>query len=274
MKAPRSPGAERRHQLRLDRRRETMRNLWRILVFSSAGVGLATVLLRQGWTLDSPAQLELVGSRLVTREQVIEAGHLQFPQPLLTLQPHQLADRIKASLPVEQVQVTRLMLPPRLRIQLVDREAVARAQRQTPQGIEQGYVDRLGNWMAPHQHGHLTAAAEKRVVKGWQEDHRPVLMLLFQRQQQLGGAIEEIDFHPDGSLWLRLQSIGLVRLGQGTTLLPKRLDVLAHLVSELPGRLQGRRLEAIDLTDPDHPELSLPAPLTRGNHPGPPPARD
>jgi cell division protein FtsQ len=251
-----------------------MRNLWRILVFCSAGVGLGTVLLRQGWTLDSPAQLELVGSRLVSRDQVIEAGKLRFPQPLLTLQPHQLADRIKASLPVEQVQVTRLMLPPRLRIQLVDREAVARAQRQTPRGVEQGYVDRLGNWMAPHQHGHLTAAAQRRLVKGWQEDHRAILMLLFQRRDQLGGSIQEIDFHPDGSLWLRIQSIGLVKLGQGITLLPKRLDVLAHLITELPGRLQGRRLEAIDLTDPDHPELSLPAPLKAGDHAVPPQARD
>ncbi len=35
---------------------------------------------------------------------------------------------------MEQVKVTRLMLPPRLRVELVDREAVARAQRRAAEG--------------------------------------------------------------------------------------------------------------------------------------------
>lgn len=274
MKEPRSPAAERREQLRRDKRRERWRNLWRIVLFSLAGAGLTTLLLRQGWTLEGPSQLEVVGSSVVTRDQLVQAGDLRFPLPLLSVQPRQLAERITGALPVEQVQVSRLMLPPRLRIQLVDREAVARAERRGANGPDLGYVDRLGNWMTPHQHGSLSPKASALIVRGWLPEHRAALALLFERSVQLGTPIQEIDFRPDGSLWIRMPSLGVVRLGQGTALLPQRLEVLAHLVAELPARLQGRRLEAIDLTDPQHPELSLPAPPTSGRRQAPPPARD
>jgi len=274
MSETRSPAVAYREQLRREKRRERWRNVWRMLLFSAAGSGLAIVLLRQGWMLESPTQLEVIGSRLVTPAQVVEAGDLRFPLPLLSLQPRQLAERITTALPVEQVQVSRLMLPPRLRIQLVDREAVARAERIGPNGPELGYVDQRGNWMVPHQHGRLSAVAARRLVRGWQREHRSALQLLFQRADRLGGTIELIEFRPDGSLWLLMQPLGVVRLGQGTALLPKRLDVLAHLSAELPGRMQGRRLEAIDLTDPQHPELSLPAPVGGPQRQSSNPARD
>ena len=49
-------------------------------------------------------------------DQVIREGQLQLPLQLLQLKPKLLADKLSASLPVEQVQVSRLMLPPRRRI--------------------------------------------------------------------------------------------------------------------------------------------------------------
>ena len=123
------PGAARRRELRLQRRAERWRNLWRLLVFSGLSAGLATVLLRQGWILQSPSQVEVSGSRIVSREQVIQAGRLTFPLPLLAVRPRELRSTLSAALPVEQVRVSRWMLPPRLRVELVDRQAVARAQR-------------------------------------------------------------------------------------------------------------------------------------------------
>ena len=144
---PLPPGAARRRELRQLRQAERWRNLWRLAVFSAVSAGLATALLRQGWMLRDPAQVEVSGSRIVNREQVIQAGGLSFPLPLLDLRPRQLSAALATALPVEQVRVSRLILPPRLRVELVDRKAVARAQRRTPQGPEQGFIDRMGNWI-------------------------------------------------------------------------------------------------------------------------------
>ena len=256
-----APGAERRRQIRQQRHQERLRNLWRLVVFTAITTAAGYALLRFGWVLSDPQQVEVVGSRQVNREQVIQAAGLRFPTPLLSLQPRRIASELGAALPVEQVQVSRLMAPPRLRVALVDREAVARAQRVTSMGPESGYVDRLGNWMSRRQTaGMANTRPLSLTVLGWQPRHRAVLALVLEQRQALGNNLLEIRFDPNGSLWLRSARLGQVRLGPPDSQLPQRLSVLQHLSQELPGKVKGQRVQSIDLSDPDQPELGLPAP--------------
>jgi cell division protein FtsQ len=263
------PGAERRRQLRQERRADRLLNLWRLVVFSAMAGGLGYGLLTQGWTLRSPSQVEVSGSRLVNRDQVIQAAGLSFPQPLLALQPRQIIQTLSTALPVENVRVSRLMLPPRLRVELIDRSAVARAERRNKDGLEQGYVDRLGNWINLRQNlgVRLEGTQELRVV-GWNERHRPALAKVLQERPAFGGKLQEIRFDPEGSLWLSTKDLGPVRLGPADGQLERRLAVAAHLNATLPANLRGRRPQIVDLSDPDQPELSLTGfkPVT---HPGP-----
>ena len=252
------PGAERRRQLRQERRADRLVNLWRLVVFSAMAGGLGYGLLTQGWTLRSPSQVEVSGSRLVNRDQVIQAAGLSFPQPLLALQPRQIIQTLSTALPVENVRVSRLMLPPRLRVELIDRSAVARAERRNKDGLEQGYVDRLGNWINLRQNlgVRLEGTQELRVV-GWNERHRPALAKVLQERPAFGGKLKEIRFDPEGSLWLSTTDLGPVRLGPADGQLERRLAVAAHLNATLPANLRGRRPQIVDLSDPDQPELSL-----------------
>jgi cell division protein FtsQ len=252
------PGAERRRQLRQERRADRLRNLWRLVVFSAMATGLGYGILSQGWTLRSPSQVEVSGSQLVSRDQVIQAAGLSFPQPLLALQPRQIIQILSVALPVENVRVTRLMLPPRLRVELIDRAAVARAERRSSAGLEQGYVDRLGNWISLRQNlgVRLEGTQELRVV-GWNDRHRPALAMVLKQRQAFGGRLREIRFDPEGSLWLSTTDLGPLRLGPADGQLERRLTVAAHLNSALPSELKGRRPQIVDLSDPDQPELSL-----------------
>jgi cell division protein FtsQ len=252
------PGAERRRQLRQERRADRLLNLWRLVVFSAMAGGLGYGLLTQGWTLRSPSQVEVSGSRLVSRDQVIQAAGLSFPQPLLALQPRQIIQTLSTALPVENVRVSRLMLPPRLRVELIDRSAVARAERRNKDGLEQGYVDRLGNWINVRQNlgVRLEGTQELRVL-GWNERHRPALAKVLQERPAFGGKLQEIRFDPEGSLWLSTTDLGPVRLGPADGQLERRLAVAAHLNATLPANLRGRRPQIVDLSDPDQPELSL-----------------
>ncbi|MFM7677061.1 MAG: cell division protein FtsQ/DivIB [Synechococcus sp.] len=256
-----SPGAERRRELRRQRRKERLVQAWRLLVLTGLAAGLGYVLLRQGWTLTRTEQVEVLGSRQVSRDQVIQAAGLKLPVPLLTVAPRALGERLAEALPVEQVRVSRLMLPPRLRIDLVDRQAVARAQRRTPRGVEQGYVDRLGNWMSSRQQMGVPAAEVMALqVVGWQERHRAAVARLLEKRSSFGSDLRTIRFEPGGSLWLDTTSLGSIRLGPMDGQLERRLAVLQHLRQELPDRIKGRKLQSIDLSDPEQPELGLPAP--------------
>jgi len=258
---PLPPGVERRKELRLQRRNERLRNAWRLLVLLGLSAGLATLLLREGWTLTSAEQVEVDGSRHIDREQVIKAADLDFPQPLLSLQPGRLAAELKDALPVEEVRVSRWMAPPRLRVDLVDREPVARAQRRGPNGLEQGFVDRQGHWMSARQAQELSApASEGPLVIGWQERHRPVISAMLQTTERLKADLRQIRFEPNGSLTVESTQLGEVRLGPADNRLQRRLEVLDHLIETLPPQLQGKSLQAIDLTEPEQPELALKQP--------------
>ena len=258
--APLPPGVERRRQLRLQRRNERLRNLWRLLLLSAGAAGLGYVLLRQGWSLQGPDQVLVIGSQQVSREEVIRAAQLRFPLTLLSLQPRQLKDRLAATLPVEQVGVQRLMLPPRLRIDLVDRKAVAMAERRTPGGLNRGCVDRLGNWMncGPQltgQSGGLSPSS--LLVRGWQPAYRAPLAQVLAQRERLGENLSQIRFEPTGTIVLLTRNLGVVRLGPPDGQLTRRLEVLEHLEAELPARVKGKPVNAIDLSDPDRPELGL-----------------
>ncbi len=255
---PLPPGAARRRELRLQRRAERWRNLWRLLVFSGLSAGLLTVLLRQGWSLQSPSQVEVSGSRIVSREQVIQAGQLSFPLPLLAVRPRELRATLSAALPVEQVRVSRWMLPPRLRVELVDRQAVARAQRRSPHGLEPGFIDRVGNWIDQRQSAGLPIKPHTELlVIGWQERHRPALAAVLASRAAIGPGLKEVRFDAGGDLWLTTAQLGPLRLGPIDGQLRRRLEVAAHLNRTLPAQIRGKRPQQIDLSDPEQPELTL-----------------
>lgn len=269
MATPAPPGSERRRQLRQQRRRERLRNLWRLVVLLALAGGLGYGLLRQGWVLTGPSQIEVIGSTQVGPDQVVQAAQLSFPEPLLALQPKRIAEALAATLPVEQVQVSRLMAPPRLRVQLVDRQAVARAQRRTSKGVEQGFVDRFGHWMSNSQgQGVAAKASADLMVVGWQLRYRPALAQVLAQRDLLGADLRQIRFEPGGSLWLQSSRLGQVRLGPADAQLRRRLEVLGHLQQELPERVKGRRLQSIDLSDPEQPELGLPMASRPAKPPG------
>jgi len=256
--APLSPGAQRRRELRQQRRADRLRHGWRFLVYSALAAGLGYGLMRQGWMLRDAAQVEVSGSSLVSREQVIEAADLHFPQPLLGLQPGELSRSLSDSLPVEQVRVSRLMMPPRLRIELKDRQVVARAERQESGGVAQGFVDQRGAWISERQtHGLASPGDSSLKVLGWSERHRASIARLLEVRDQFQGGLREIRFDPEGNLWVTTGNLGAVRLGQEDGQLDRRLMALLHLNRDLPKKLGSQRPGSVDLTDPDQPELSV-----------------
>jgi cell division protein FtsQ len=73
----------------------------------------------------------------------------------------------------------------------------------------------------------------------------------------LADDLTRLRFDPAGNIWVDSARLGAVRLGPGDRQLEQRLKVLDHLVATLPGQLGSKRLQSVDLTDPNQPELAL-----------------
>jgi cell division protein FtsQ len=240
---------------------ERLRHLWRLLIYSALAAGLGYGLVRHGWVLRDASQVEVSGSDLVSRQQVIDAAALRFPQPLLGVQPAELGRSLSNSLPVEQVRVSRLMLPARLRIELKDRQVVAKAERQEPGGLARGFVDQRGAWISERQtHGLASLGDSPLMVLGWSERHRGTIARVLEVRDDFQGGLRQIRFDPEGNLWLTTRNLGPVRLGPEDGQLDRRLAALIHLNTSLPQKLGSQRPGSVDLTDPDQPELSVGTP--------------
>lgn len=243
--------------MRQQQRREGLANLWRLLLFLGASTGLTVLVLDQGWQLDRSDQIVVAGSNRIDREEVLKALSLSLPAPLLDLKPRQVEQRLAALLPVEDVQVQRRALPPRLLIELSDREPVARAERLTPSGVEAGLVDREGHWMdrslIPPDREPLTPIR----ILGWQKRLRPTLEMVLSQRDSMGSPLISARFEADGALWLTTEALGEVLLGQEDGRHQERLRVMQYLSGKLPDTLSGHFLRTIYLTDPEQPELGI-----------------
>ena len=260
---PPSEGLERRRELRRRKRAQFASQLLSLLLLLSASAGLGWLLLRHGWLLRTPEQVQLSSRSPFNRKQVISAAELSFPVALLTLDGASLQRQLGANLPVEDIRLQRQLWPPQLLIDLRLRQAVARAQRQTPQGQETGYVDRTGAWISRAQQQATEASAVPSLkVVGWQERHANTVGFLL-RELPPEASISQVEFRRNGELWLQSRPLGAVRFGSLDQRLPRQLEVLAHLAEQQP--LTQEPTQALDLSDPERPELVLVQPKSSEN---------
>ena len=258
-----SVGLQRRRELRRRKRMHLAAQLWSLLLLLSASAGLSWLLVRHGWLLRTPAQVQLSDRSPFSRDQVISAAGLRFPLELLSLDGASMQQRLGANLPVENISVQRQLWPPKLLIDLRLRQAVARAQRQTPQGSETGYVDRTGAWISRvQQQASEVGAVPALKVVGWQARHASTVGFLL-RELPPAAAISQVEFRRNGELWLQSRALGAVRFGSLDQRLPRQLEVLSHLAEQQP--LAQEPTQALDLSDPERPELVLVPPKSSEN---------
>ena len=255
---PVSAQVARRRELRRQRRRSLLLQLWRLVAMLLLSGGFAWILLRHGWTLRGPDAVILQGDSALQTAQVVEAAKLRFPQPLLEVSPRELERQLIQSLPVRSAQVARQMLPARLIISIQPQIPIAQAERQGPAGRERGLVNSEGEWIP------LTDASPEPLtdilVRGWNHQQRDKVAALLHQRDRFEGRLKAVVLHPDGDISLVTRDLGRIDLGGEASLLDAQIETIVHLNNTLPEHLRQARLGSLDLSNPDRPELQRPNP--------------
>ena len=255
---PVSAQVARRRDLRRQRRQTLLLQLWRFVALLLLSGGFSWILLRHGWTLRSPEAVILTGGAALETSQVIEAAKLRFPQPLLEISPRALENQLVRELPVRTAQVERRMLPARLIISLKPEIPVAKAMRQGPDGRERGLLNADGQWI-PISEASLEPLTNI-MVRGWNDRQRGQIAALLQQRDRFAGMLKAIVLDPDGNISLITTELGRIDLGGEPALLNTQIDTILHLNRTLPKHLRAAHHSSLDLSNPDRPELQLPAP--------------
>ena len=256
-----SPQLERRRELRRRRRRQLQVQSWRVLLLVMLSAGLGWILLRHGWTVEGINQVIVSGDSGLSRKQVVKAGGLSFPKPLLDISPAVLGQNLAKKLPVREVRVSRRLLPARLEIDLIRLIPVARAFRKRGSVTEQGLVDAEGQWIPVSSASPPPKPLTPILIRGWSVKQRPQVAELLRQHARLNDTLKTINLRPGGAVSLETTSLGTIELGSGADRLNDQIDAIVELNKTLPTHLLGHGKGgkgSLDLSNPERPELLLP----------------
>jgi cell division protein FtsQ len=245
----------RRQELKRRRQLRLLQTTWRSLLATVMAGGLFWVLTQPNWVIRDPQQIEVEGNELLSPQTVRSLLSLSYPQSLWQLEPQKLSQQITATAPIAEARVIRSLLPPRLTIEVEERQPVAIAISPTRQTL--GFIDEQGIFMAKESYLGLADIQElpKLKVIGFRADQPLNWSALYQALAATPIETITLDVQNPQNLILKVD-IGDIHLGPYTSQFPQQLDALARL-QDLPERVAAHSIDYIDLTNPNSPTVQL-----------------
>jgi cell division protein FtsQ len=247
----------RRQELQHQRRFKALQAVWRFVAISGMAGGLLWMLTLPDWTIGKHSQVVIEGNRLLSSDRIRQMLPLSKSQSVWQLPTQQILDRLEATPPIADAQITRQILPPRLIVEIAERQPVAVATSDR----DVGFVDEQGVFIPKsfYDGGDRNWQAPKLKVLGYDPLYRQHWTQLYHSIGRSPVAVKEIDWHNPSNLILKTE-MGIVYFGAyQNELFLKQLSVLARM-QKLPSRVNYGQIIYIDLTNPDLPTVQLKPP--------------
>jgi cell division protein FtsQ len=243
----------RRQKLQGRRRLKALQAIWRFCAIASMAGGSVWVITLPQWTISQQSQIEIIGNRLVSQDQIRKLIPLEKPQSVWQLPTQQIIARLEANPPLADAQVTRQILPPKLTVEVTERQPVAVA----VSGREVGFLDAQGIFIPKsfYEQAGQNWKVPTLKVTGYRDLYRQQWEQLYSLVARSQIKVSEVDWRNPSNLVLKTE-LGTVYCGSYTERFPEQLSVLARM-RQLPTRVPGDRITYIDLTDPAFPTIQL-----------------
>ncbi len=252
-----NPRVERRRKILLERRNNQLIQIWRIFFFGSISYGLSLLIIENGWSSIDASRIKVNGALRIDGNQIIKASRIDFPKPLLEINLRTLKQSLANELPVNSVSTYRQLIPPKLHIYLTEREPVAYAQRRVANGVENGMVDKSGEWMPIRMATMASQQIPNIYIEGWMLTHQSWIAKILQEKENLGSPLRKIIISPNGEVILNTKDFETIFLGSSSYNLNKQIKALNHLSKNLPKDFLNKRPIVLDMQDPSKPEFQI-----------------
>jgi cell division protein FtsQ len=242
----------RRRRLRRERRVYTLKICWQTLLLLAIGGGLYWAIRLPDWTIRKPQQILIQGNRALTETAVRDMLGLKYPISLLQVEPQVLQGNLLGRGSILAATVHRELIPPRITVQVRDRQPVALVVPSTPKAAT-GMLDEKGQWLPttsyrlnPAQTPQLKLLSNNNSCPNWPD--------LYQAVSQSPVKIQEIDCRDSLNLILKSE-IGNLRLGTfDRTKIYKQLQE-AYKLRDWQQYSNPATVLYLDLENPNSPQL-------------------
>ncbi|MGC9504306.1 cell division protein FtsQ/DivIB [Baaleninema sp.] len=255
--------SHRRRHLRRQRGWKRLRGSLRLLAVSALAGSVVWGVTRPDWTIDDADRVRIEGNQWLSEEVIRTALPIDYPEPLLHLDPQHIADVLEASTPIAEAQVRRELIPPRLVVRVRERRPVAVAYLVEPNtgtarpGDRVGLLDADGFWMPIENYDILNRLTLPSLrVWGSSDRYRNDWATVYRALEQSPVDISEIDWRDPTNIIVTTRELGTVHFGPFDDRFGDRLEALDRL-RNLPETVDISQIAYIDLRNPDKPLLQL-----------------
>jgi cell division protein FtsQ len=246
--------AQRRKQLRRERRARLFQAGWRNIAVAGLAIGTIWVVTLPAWVIRKPEQVTIEGNRFISAQTIRTYLPIAYPQSLLKIQPQPIAEKLKAKAPIAEATVDRQLFPPSLTVRIRERVPIATTISKTSQP---GLLDDSGVWISQESYLAVNPGFKPPALKvmGQPDQYRSQWATLYSLIQQSPVKVLEIDWNDQTNLILKTE-LGAVHFGAYSGNFANQLKALDKM-RRLSSRLNPNEIAYIDLRNPDSPTIQM-----------------
>ncbi|MDA9701157.1 FtsQ-type POTRA domain-containing protein [Prochlorococcus sp. AH-736-L23] len=201
--------------------------------------------------------IRISGSELFLQNDVVKNSSINFPIRLIFVETNLLEKELKQNLSLNNVSVNRELFPFGLKIHINSRIPVAYGERILNEEKILGFIDKDGIFINKQNVDEKNLNKLTIQVFGWKEKFKKILSAIFIAIENYELEIVKITFSSDGFLTVEEKDLKTIFLGFKPKLINYQLQTINNLKNELKKNRFSKKIDNIDLTNPDKPKIKV-----------------
>ena len=201
--------------------------------------------------------IKVSGSEFFSQNDVIKNSSLNFPIRLIFVKTNLLEKELKQNLSLNNVSVKRELFPFGLKVHINSRIPIAYGERILNDKKILGFIDKDGIFINKQNVDEQNLNKFKTQVFGWEERFKKILSEIFIAIDNYKLEIVEITFSYDGFLTIEEKDLNTIFLGLKPNLINYQLQIINNLKNEFKKSSFSKKIDSIDLTNPDKPKIKV-----------------
>ena len=201
--------------------------------------------------------IRISGSLLFSQNELVKNSSLKFPIRLLFIKTNLLEKELKQNLSLKNISVSRQIMPFGLRVHINTRTPIAFGEKILNNEKIIGFIDKDGIFINKQNAENIDLSVLSLQVFGWKEKFKNILSEILIAQKNYEFELVKITFSPNGFLTLEERDLKTIFLGFNPNLVKYQLQIINKLKNEFRKNDFFKKIDNIDLTDPNKPKIKV-----------------
>ena len=201
--------------------------------------------------------IRISGSDLFKQNDLLNNSSLKLPIRLIFINTNFLENELKENLSLKNVLVSRQIFPFGLKVYVKTRIPIAYGERILNNKKVFGFVDKDGIFINKQNADNINLSEINIQVFGWEEKFKKTLSEILIAQENYDFELVKIIFSPSGFLSLEEKDLKIIFLGFDPNLINYQLQIIDNLKNEFKKNNFSKKIDKIDLTDPNKPKIKV-----------------